>query len=226
MARTVTDAAMLLNVLAGSDPADPASKDADAHKSDYTKGLETGALKGNAPRCCPFLSAVITTRPSRCSTRRYSRCSRRRGAELVEIPAEAFEDLGKEQLQIIAYEFKDDLAAYLKDAPAAVKVRTVDDLVEFQKNDPRESMHTQAYTGESAATARRQAPEYAEACWNTAVRKAGDEGYRQGVDPIYRHRAGDADPRPGGRDSAARRPVASRRPRPHPKARRRLRAAA
>src|SRR6185312_9960274 len=46
MARTVEDAAMLLTVLAGSDPADPASKDADAHKTDYVKALDAGSLKG------------------------------------------------------------------------------------------------------------------------------------------------------------------------------------
>src|SRR4051812_46703477 len=46
MARTVEDAAMLLTALAGSDAGDPASKDADAHKTNYTKGLSTSALKG------------------------------------------------------------------------------------------------------------------------------------------------------------------------------------
>src|SRR5262245_40077133 len=44
--RTVKDAAMLLNVLSGSDPADARSSEADAHKTDYVSGLRPDALKG------------------------------------------------------------------------------------------------------------------------------------------------------------------------------------
>ena len=46
MVRTVRDAAMLLNVMAGSDPADPWSKDADANKKDYVAALSDTALQG------------------------------------------------------------------------------------------------------------------------------------------------------------------------------------
>src|SRR6185369_13704459 len=46
IARNVADAAALLTVLAGSDPGDPMSQDADAHKTDYLKGLDANALKG------------------------------------------------------------------------------------------------------------------------------------------------------------------------------------
>jgi amidase len=38
MTRTVADAALLLNAIAGSDPADPATAEADARKVDYTAG--------------------------------------------------------------------------------------------------------------------------------------------------------------------------------------------
>ena len=46
MTRTVKDAAMMLTVMAGTDPADPATKDADIHKTNYAASLGTGALKG------------------------------------------------------------------------------------------------------------------------------------------------------------------------------------
>ena len=36
----------MLNAMAGSDPADPWTKDADAHKTDYLAGLKPDALKG------------------------------------------------------------------------------------------------------------------------------------------------------------------------------------
>lgn len=47
MARSVADAALLLDVLAGSDPRDPATTDADAHMPDtYTSFLDADALRG------------------------------------------------------------------------------------------------------------------------------------------------------------------------------------
>src|SRR5688500_11376856 len=46
MTRTVTDAALLLSAIAGSDPADPATAEADARKVDYTAGLAEASLAG------------------------------------------------------------------------------------------------------------------------------------------------------------------------------------
>src|SRR5205085_8574178 len=46
MAASVADAALLLNAIAGSDPADPATAAADRHKSDFTTGLANATLAG------------------------------------------------------------------------------------------------------------------------------------------------------------------------------------
>ena len=46
MARSVADAAVLLTVIAGSDPRDPATVDADRHATDYTRFLDGSALRG------------------------------------------------------------------------------------------------------------------------------------------------------------------------------------
>ncbi len=174
MARTVMDTAMLLTSLAGSDPADPASRESDAHKTDYAKGLSTDALKGKRlgvlrsfggynEKTQPLFDAALEVLKSQ-------------GAELVEVPAGIIEDLSKPQYVLMTYDFKPDLAAYLKDAPPAVKVRSVEDLVAFQNTDPRESAHTSGYTEESAATTGRDNPEYVQAL-EYARRKAGPEGY-------------------------------------------------
>ncbi len=50
MARDVADAARLLTVMAGSDPADPASADANAHKTDYTTLPQGRRPQGQAHR--------------------------------------------------------------------------------------------------------------------------------------------------------------------------------
>src|SRR3954451_12349072 len=46
MTATVREAAALLTAIAGSDPEDPATADADRHKTDYAAGLDAGSLKG------------------------------------------------------------------------------------------------------------------------------------------------------------------------------------
>ena len=46
MARSVEDVALLLTAMAGSDPKDPATAEADAHKADYARALDREALKG------------------------------------------------------------------------------------------------------------------------------------------------------------------------------------
>ena len=46
MARSVADAAALLSVIAGGDPRDPATAEADRHATDYTRFLDPNGLKG------------------------------------------------------------------------------------------------------------------------------------------------------------------------------------
>ncbi|HRE33592.1 MAG TPA: amidase family protein, partial [Sphingopyxis terrae] len=46
MTLTVRDAATLLSVMAGSDPADPATAEADAHRRDFAAALSPDALRG------------------------------------------------------------------------------------------------------------------------------------------------------------------------------------
>ena len=46
MTRTVRQAAELLTAIAGTDPADPATAEADKRKVDYAAALDPHALKG------------------------------------------------------------------------------------------------------------------------------------------------------------------------------------
>src|SRR5690606_5794143 len=108
MTRTVSDFAMMLNVVAGSDPADPASADADAHKTDYMKALSTDALKGkklgvfrgtrgyDARVTAPLLDAAI-------------KVLRTEGAEVIELPPDLLEDTSQEQRIIMIHEIKEDM---------------------------------------------------------------------------------------------------------------------
>ncbi|MCA0201996.1 MAG: amidase, partial [Proteobacteria bacterium] len=139
MTRNVRDAAMLLNVMAGTDAADPATAQADAHKTDYVAALSTDALKGKRlgvvrdfggynEATSPVFNTALDVLKAQ-------------GAELVEIPEGQFPDHRFEQLAIMSFDFREDFAAYMKDAPEAQKVRTVEELIAFNKADPRESAY-------------------------------------------------------------------------------------
>jgi amidase len=75
------------------------------------------------------------------------------------------------------YDIKQDMAAYLATAPAAVKVRTLADIIAFNKADPRESIHGQEhFEAAEALTGGRDNPEF-QKIWEYAHRRAGPEGY-------------------------------------------------
>jgi amidase len=173
MARNVTDLAMLLTVIAGSDPADPASKESDAHKVDYLKGLSRDALRGAR------LGVVRSVRGYDDQTANVFNAAlavmKQQGATLVEIAPQEFEDLFPEQLALMRYEFTEDLEGYLAHTPPTVKVRTLSDLIAFSKHDPRESMHDTQMLEEALASDGRANPNYRRTL-EYARRRAGPEG--------------------------------------------------
>ena len=173
MARSVADMAALLTVMAGTDPGDPATKEADAHKTDYLKGLDSNALKGAR------LGVVRGTSNDNESTAHVFEKALKvladQGAVLVDVPVTFFEDLFPEQHTLIHWEFREDLEAYLKNAPSQVKVRTLADLIEFNKTDPRENAHAQELLEADLANKGRAEPAYATTL-EYAQRRAGPEG--------------------------------------------------
>jgi amidase len=172
--RNVRDVAMMLNAMAGSDPADPASQDADAHKTDYTQALSTDALKGKRIGVIRGFSGYNDeTKPVLDAALEVMKAQ---GAEIVEIPADMFEDLSQEQRTIMLYDIKQDMAEYLSHAPAAVKTRTLADLIEFNKTEEHEKQHSQDLFEAAEATTGRDNPEYIKTA-EYAKRRAGEDGY-------------------------------------------------
>lgn len=174
MTRSVTDAAILMTVMAGSDSADSASVEADAHKTNYAEALSTSALQGQRVGVVRGMSGYSDrTQPLFDEALQVLAAQ---GAELVEIPADIFEDLSQEQRIILLYDFKQDLSAYLANASPAQKIRSIEELIAFNKADPRENTLSQDLIEAAAATSGRDNPEYV-AALAYAQRKAGPEGY-------------------------------------------------
>ena len=138
MARTVRDAAILLGVLAGTDPADTATADADAKKQkDYTQFLDPNGLKGArigvARKYFGFSDAVDKLMNDAIAAMKSA------GAEIVD-PAD-LESHGKfddTEMTVLMYELKADLNAYLAGRPDA-QVKSLADVIAFnEKNNEKE----------------------------------------------------------------------------------------
>jgi amidase len=141
MARTVTDAAILLGALAGVDPRDAATRSSRvAANTDYRTFLDAGGLKGarigvarkeftgyNRATDAAFDAALSAMKD--------------RGAVLVD-PADiaTLGQFGDAEYEVLLYEFKADLEAYLRGLPAGARVRTLDDLIAFNRAHAAEEM--------------------------------------------------------------------------------------
>ena len=136
MARTVADAAVLLSVLAGADPGDPATADAAANAvPDYTKFLDPHGLKG--ARIGVARARVTGSSPEADAV--FAAALRELaglGAELVDptdIPhLGEYDDAERD---VLAHEFKADIAAYLRDWVPTAAVRTLADLIAFNEKN-------------------------------------------------------------------------------------------
>ncbi|MFI5281452.1 MAG: amidase family protein, partial [Gemmatimonadales bacterium] len=141
IARTVADAAALLTALAGTDPLDEATAEADQHKSDFTRALDADGLRG---------ARVGVLRPAAAGgaggggggnidariQALYDAAIgvlRQRGADLVD-PVTLTVQLqnGGDLLQ---YEFKADLERYLAEWAPSANVHNLDDLIAFNTRE-------------------------------------------------------------------------------------------
>ncbi|HEX8379336.1 MAG TPA: amidase family protein, partial [Allosphingosinicella sp.] len=110
MTRTVRDAALVLSAIAGSDPADPQTGEADARRADYAAGLSADSLRGKRIGVMRFASGFGTNE----AFEEALRTLKARGAVLVEI--EKFErkpEMGQGEFKVLLTELKADLNAYL-----------------------------------------------------------------------------------------------------------------
>jgi amidase len=135
MARTVTDAAIILGALTGEDPRDKTTAESRGKAyADYTRFLDKGELKGMrigvARKYFGFnqhidelMTEVLRVMLWKCD------------AELIDpadIPTTGkFDD---SEFEVLLYEFKADLNAYLAGLGASTTIRSLKELIEFNKS--------------------------------------------------------------------------------------------
>jgi amidase len=140
MTRSVSDAARMLGIMAGSDPSDPVTAPADANKEDYSRALNSDALRGVRVGVLRF-AAGFDAATDQVFDRALTTL-RNAGAELVEINTPPDMDaIDKAEGTIFTDEFKPELAAYLSSVPASrVPSRNLKDIIAFDEQHPIEEM--------------------------------------------------------------------------------------
>ncbi|MGI4745947.1 MAG: amidase [Janthinobacterium lividum] len=176
MARTVTDVARLLTVIAGSDPDDAVTRAADAHRTDYMAALDAHALKGRRIGVMRFAAGYhpeVDTLFDQSLDR-----MRAAGATIVEIKDfPGLDTIAGFELTVMLTELKTGLNAYLATTPPSVRSRTLADLIAFNEahRDRELGLFGQELFIKAEATQGLDDPAYRTAR-DTARRLAGPEG--------------------------------------------------
>jgi amidase len=173
MTRTVRDAALVLSAIAGSDPADPQTAEADSRRSDYAAGLAADSLRGKRIGVMRFASGFGTDAPFEAALQTL----RAQGAVLVEIAKfERKREMGEGEFKVLLTELKADLNAYLATTPPGVRTRTLGEIIAFNRGSAREmSLFGQETFLEAEKTKGLDDPDYKKAR-ETSLRLAGAEG--------------------------------------------------
>jgi amidase len=137
MARSVEDVAILLTAMAGTDPADIATRDADSHKRDYARELAGASLAGKRLGVLRFETGFSSAVDA--LFERSIAILRMQGAAIVEIrDFKPPDDLWKREILALHTEFKIDLNEYLASTPRSVTTRTLLDVIRFNRASERE----------------------------------------------------------------------------------------
>ena len=136
MTPSVREAAELLTAIAGSDPADPATREADKHRKDYAAGLDANSLKGKRIGVMRFASGFGTDAAFDTALA----ILKQQGAILIDIKKFDDKPIGKNETFVLKAELKADIAKYLKSSPAPIGVRTLADLIAFDNAHQKQEM--------------------------------------------------------------------------------------
>jgi amidase len=140
MARTVTDAALVLEVLAGADSDDPATtSNPGGIKADYRGCLDLNGLRGirlGVARSFfgfhPQTDALIGSALA---------ALKRAGAEIIDpVDLRKPGELGNAEIEVLRYEFKSDLNTYLARLGPSAPVHSLREIIEFNERHHDEEL--------------------------------------------------------------------------------------
>jgi amidase len=182
MARTVRDAAILLNALVGIDPRDVAtSLSRGKAEPDYTRFLDADGLRGariGVARAKFFGYSNVTDKIVNDAIEEM----KRRGAVIVD-PADIstagkFDD---SEFDVLLYEFKADLNAYLASLGPKAPARTLKDIIAYNEQHRDQEM---AYFGQEIMLMAEKKGPLTEKKYRDALAKNLKMSRAQGIDAV------------------------------------------
>jgi amidase len=187
MTRTVADAALMLAAMAGSDESDAATREAGTRAADYAAALRKDGLQGkrigvarNFFGSSDAVDAIIEKELA---------VLKAQGAILVDVKVPNIDKYGDSETEVLLYEFKPDLEAYLSGYAPHAPVKNMADVIAFnEKNATREMpWFAQEHLVASQAKAGLDSREYRDALANN-LRYSREEG----IDQVMREHKLDA----------------------------------
>ncbi|HWL40265.1 MAG TPA: amidase [Gemmatimonadaceae bacterium] len=187
MARTVRDAALMLNAMVGVDPRDTATTPSRAKGfTDYTKFLAADGLRGARIGVARERFFGYSASADKVIDVAIDKL-RELGAVIVDpanIPtAGKFDD---SEFEVLLYEFKTDLNAYLASLGPRAPVRTLKAIIEFNERNPGREM---PYFGQEIMVMAEKKGPLTEAKYRVALAKNRRMSRTQGIDAVMeKHR--------------------------------------
>jgi amidase len=146
MARTVRDAAILLGVLTGVDPRDTATRASESHRrADYTSALDANGLRGARIGVARKKFTGYSAETDKLFASALD-LMKQHGAVIVD-PADITTagQADDSEFEVLLYEFKADLNAYLSQLKPNVAVRSLADVIAF---NTKNAAHELPYFGQ------------------------------------------------------------------------------
>jgi len=134
MARTVRDAAICLGAMVGLDSLDKKTLASKVHfHTDYTKFLKEDGIKGK--RIGLFKAPFGTNKEVDSLMYSTVRFLKNHGAEIIEVDTILSEGVGQHSFEVMLYEYKDGLNKYFQSLGEHAPIKSIEDLIEFNKTD-------------------------------------------------------------------------------------------
>jgi amidase len=186
MARTVTDAALLLAALTGVDANDEKTLNQPKQAGVYLNFDETvleGARIGYLSESSTFDNRVSTI------MKEVVEVLRGKGAELIEVAvSDEVKQLGQYEWTVLIYEFKDGIEKYLKSHPGC-GFETLEQLIQFNKDNANEVM---PWFNQEIFEAANETKGLSEAAYIEAKEKCLELSRMKGIDKLMKEHKLDA----------------------------------
>lgn len=189
MCRTVRDAAALLSVLSGADPRDRATAASAGHvEMDYTTFCDPGGLRGAR---IGVLRSMFNAGPHVDKVMEESLAAlKSAGAVLIDpVTAPTAERLGDPEFEVLLYELKDGLNAYLATLGPRAPYKTLAEIIAFNEENREREM---PYFGQETFVRAQGKGALSDAAYRRALAACRQLSREQGLDRVLKAQRLDA----------------------------------